>query len=100
MHLPFMDFLLSNHALYRLWDRSVDLEIVKKIVVKLNLDQNQKTIIIATPSFIDGLSLAKSKSVCLVLIFKDKRLITTFWCSEPEYLFAKEGQTSNFKLLY
>jgi hypothetical protein len=102
MNFPFMDFFLTHHAQYRLWDRSVEIELVNKIVTKLNIKQNQKTIVIAKPSFIGNLAPAKSKSEseCFVLILKDKGLITTFWCSDPEYLFAKEGQTSNFKLLY
>lgn len=100
MNLPFMDFFLTHHAQYRLWDRSVEIELVNKIIAKLNIKQNQKTIVIATPSFIGNLAPAKSKSECFVLILKDKGLITAFWCSDPDYLFSDQEKNSAFKLLY
>jgi hypothetical protein len=100
MNLPFMDFFLTDHAQYRIWDRSVDLELVDKVVSKLNSKVKKKTVVIATPSFVGNHAPAKSKSDCFILICDDKEIITTFWCSDPDYLFAKEGTTSNFRLLY
>jgi hypothetical protein len=95
-----MDFFLTHHAQYRLWDRSVDLELVYKIVSKLNSQLKKDTVIIATPSFVGSYAPAKSKSDCLVLIAEGKVIVTAYWCNNPDQLFTLKGKTSNFRLLY
>jgi len=95
-----MDFFLTYHAQYRLWDRSIDRELVDKVVSKLNSQLKKDTVIIATPSFVGGHAPAKSKSDCLVLITKGKVIVTAYWCNNPDQLFTLKGQTTNFKLLY
>jgi len=100
MQTPFFDYFITEHALFRNWDRSIDFILLTKVASHLKLRDRGKTIVIVTPSFISRSVGTSEKSDCLVLIFQDRALVTSFWNSNPEYLFSKEKESSTFKLLY
>ena len=55
--------------------------------------------VLVLPSFLKKKGVAKDDTHCLVLVVNYNRLLTGYWCNQPNYLFEKEGH-AHFQILY
>lgn len=81
------------------WNRSIDYDILTKILPKVTVSIESKKIAIITPSFLSQKGIKTKEKYCLVIILKHKLLKTAFWCDHPNYLFKKEKETE-FQIIY
>lgn len=99
MRVQILEFYLSNHFMLQGWDRSIDKQLLYKLLRFVKSSQVEKKIVIITPSFYSSKGVIGRANHCLVLVLKQKLIKTGFWCDHPNYLFRKETQ-AEFQLLY
>lgn len=66
--------------------------------VEKPIGENKKVVMVL-PSFLNAKGITKSAKDVLVLILKGEKLITMYYCSQPNYLFRKE-KDSEFQIIY
>lgn len=98
MRNQILNFYLTDHFLYRTWDRGIEKALLYKVLPFVNCHENQKDIVIVNPSFLKTKGATKNKRASLILIIKEKLLITGYWCRDPNYLSKKET-SANFLYL-
>jgi hypothetical protein len=97
-----MEFLKTDRFLLRQWERNIENGLVHKILPYVETDKrcNQKGIVIITPSFLSPKGIqTKTPKQCLVLIHRNRRLLSVYWCDHPAYLLQKE-KDAKFQFLY
>lgn len=99
MKTNMFEFSKTNHFLYSQWDRSIDDKILRSVLPMVNNLSKNKDIVLAMPSFLLKRGLGKDDKQCLVLIIKNKLILTGYWCDHPNYLFDKEKE-AHFQILY
>lgn len=99
MNNQILEFHLTNHFMLQSWDRSIDTQMLYNILPHVKVSKEEKKVAIVTPSFLLQKGIATKGKNCLVLILKQKLLVTAFWCNHPDYLFKKEKQ-SGFQIIY
>jgi hypothetical protein len=98
MNMRILEFKKTNHFLFIQWDRVIEDHLLYKVLPLVKCNRNQKDIIVVNPSFLKTRGVAKNNRASLILIIKEKLLITGYWCSDPIYLSKKET-TANFQYL-
>jgi len=81
------------------WDRSIDAQLLYKILPHVSVSNEEKKFAIITPSFLLDKGVSAKAKQCLVIVMKQKYLMTAFWCNHPNYLFRKEKK-SEFQIIY
>lgn len=81
------NFYKTDHFLYRQWDRAVEDRVIDSITCKLK-PTKAKTTIIASSKFLKSLKLQFSKTTYLIIVAKDKSLLTLFFVDDL-YLYLK-----------
>lgn len=94
-----LDFYLSHHFMERGWDRNIDKIILYKLLPYVESCKSEKKLVVFTPSFYNAKGVKGKVNQCLVLIIKNKLIITGYWCDNPNYLFKKERE-AEFQWLY
>ncbi|MEI7736806.1 MAG: hypothetical protein WCI49_15165 [Ferruginibacter sp.] len=94
-----LNFYLSDHAMYRCWDRIIDSVVLYKILPFVNAVDAEKQIVVITPSFLTERQIAFRNNACLILVLQQNLLITCYWCKDPNYLFKTEKH-AEFQWLY
>lgn len=94
-----LEFYLTHHFMLRGWDRSIDRNILKKLLPFVNVSNSDKKLVVITPAFYNSRGISGKPKHCLVLVLKQKLIKTGFWCDHPNYLFKKE-QGAEFQWLY
>lgn len=85
--------------MYSQWDRKIDDQLLYKILPFIECTNCEKDVVIAFPSFLSEKGIASNKRNCLIIVIKQKLLITAYWCDNPNYLFNK-FDNPHFQLLY
>lgn len=78
------DFHPTDHFLYRQWDRGVEDSTVNAIIRYATPGSKEQTII-AFPWFLRN--HGEKTDNCLVIIFKEKNIVTTYWRPMERILF-------------
>ena len=100
MQKQILEFNKSQHFLFSQWDRKISDQILNKILPFVECEAScNKKVVIVVPSFLKSKDIDKGNKDCLILIIKQKYLITGYWCNHPNYLFKKSEQ-SNYQLIY
>lgn len=99
MHNQILEFYLSHHFMLQGWDRSIDADILNKVLPQVTISDEEKKLAIITPSFLTQRGISFKEKNCLVIVLNHKLLATAFWCDHPNYLFKKEKQ-SEFQIIY
>jgi len=99
MNTQILEYRKTDHFLLSQWDRKIDDDMLYKILPFIECVECEKDIILIMPSFLIKKRMQKDHKQCLILIIKEKRLITSFWCDHPNYLFKNEKNT-HFQILY
>lgn len=99
MNKQVLEFKKTNHFLYSQWDRSIDDQILTRVLPFVKCTKCEKDVIIVLPSFLKRNGFAKDEQTCLVLIIKKNLILTGYWCDHPNYLFNKE-EGAHFQILY
>lgn len=94
-----LNFYLTEHAMYRGWDRSIDNQVLYKVLPFVNAVEEDKKLVVVTPSFLASKKISGKAGHCLVLVLKQKLIKTGYWCKDPNYLFNTEKQAA-FQWLY
>jgi len=94
-----LEFKKTNHFLLSQWDRSIEDQILYKILPFVECTECDKDVVLVLPSFLKKRAIEKDEESCLVLIIKGSLIITGFWCYQPNYLFKKEKE-AHFQVLY
>lgn len=94
-----LNFYLTDHALHRGWDRSIDNLILYKVLPFVNAVDAEKKLVVVTPSFLFAKQIPNKRDDCLILVLKQRQIKTCYWCKDPNYLFKKERQ-AEFQWLY
>lgn len=81
------------------WERGIDKIVLFKLMRFVQPTESDKIIVVVTPSFYRAKNIIGRPNHCLVIIVKQKHIVTGFWCSHPNYLFKKEKQ-AEFQWLY
>ena len=96
-----LQFKKSDHFLYSQWDRGLDDKMLYRLLPYVNDDTSNKRVAIFTPSFLKKLKVFKDDVSCLVMVVKNKLLVTAYWCDHPNYLFVnQEEKETRFQILY
>jgi hypothetical protein len=98
MREQILEFTKTDHFLLSQWDRAIEDHLLYKVLPLVKCNRNQKDIIVVNPSFLKTRGVAKNNRASLILIIKEKLLITGYWCIDPNYLSKKET-TANFQYL-
>jgi hypothetical protein len=93
------EFYLSDHFMLQGWDRTIDKEVLRVILPHVQESKADKKVVVVTPSFWASKKCKGKNNHCLVLVLKQKLIMTGFWCDHPNYLFKKEKQ-ADFQWLY
>lgn len=89
-----LNFELTLHGQLRRWERIIDKPTLYKILPFVNVDRLHKKVVVATPGYFQSKGLTPKKNQSLVIVLNAYRIITFFWCEDPNYLFErKEKQT-------
>jgi hypothetical protein len=99
MRAQILEFYLSHHFMYQGWDRSIDKQLLYRLLPYVKLSESEKKIVVFTPSFYNSKNVTGKDGKCLVLVLKQKLIKTGFWCDHPNYLFRKEPK-AEFQWLY
>lgn len=98
MTTQILNFKKTDHFLFSQWDRKIDNKILYKVLPFVNCTQCKKDVIIAEESFLNKKGIEANSNENLIIIIKQKILVTCFWCKNPSYLFKKE-KNANFQKL-
>lgn len=99
MNKQILEFRKTDHFLFQQWNRSLDDQMLYKILPFVECTKCEKDVVIVLPSFLKKKGLYKNEETCLILIVKKNLILTGYWCDQPAYLFIKEKE-SHFQLLY
>ena len=99
MTTKILDFKKSDHFLHSQWDRTIDDQLLYKILPFVDCTLCEKDVVFVMPSFLKRKRVVKNDKLCLIIIIKHKLLVTAYWCDHPNYLF-KEKEKAHFQLLY
>ncbi len=80
------NFHLTDHFLYRKWDRGVEDSTINAIIRYVSTESEEQTII-AFPWFLRN--HGEKTQNCLVVIFKERNIVTTYWRTMEEILFNR-----------
>lgn len=93
MKVKILNFELTAHGQMRQWERIVDKPTLYKVLPYVKIDRTTKKVVVATPGYFQSKGFIPKKNQSLVIILKAHRIITFFWCDNPNYLFEhKEEQ--------
>jgi hypothetical protein len=93
------NFRKTDHFLLSQWDRSIDDQMLYKILPFVECTDCEKDVIMALPSFLNKKGVAKDDKQCLILIAKQQLFLTGYWCDHPNYLFDQE-KSAHFQIIY
>lgn len=99
MNKQILEFRKTDHFLFSQWDRSIDDQMLYKILPYVECTKCDKDVVLVLPLFLKKKGLAKDEETCLVLIVKRNLILTGYWCDHPNYLFKKETG-AHFQMLY
>jgi hypothetical protein len=99
MNKQILEFRKTHHFLFSQWDRKIDDQLLYKILPYIECTNCEKDIVFALPSFLKKKEISKDENQCLILVIKNKLLITAYWCKDPNYLFNK-NEYPHYQLLY
>jgi hypothetical protein len=99
MTTKILDFKKSDHFLHSQWDRTIDDQLLLKILPFLDCTFFEKDVVFVMPSFLKKKRVIKSDKLCLIIIIKQKLLVTAYWCDHPNYLFNKK-EVVHYQILY
>ena len=94
-----LEFTLTHHFMLQGWDRSIDKQVLYKLLPFVEVSKAEKKLVVITPSFYASKGVEGRANHCLILVFKQKLIKTGYWCDHPNYLFKKERQ-ADFQWLY
>jgi len=94
-----LEFYLSHHFMMQGWDRSIDTQLLYKVLPQVTVSREEKKIAIITPSYLLQKGIKCKSNNCLVIVLTHKLLKTAFWCDHPNYLHKKEKQ-AEFQWIY
>lgn len=99
MTTKILDYKKSDHFLHSQWDRTIDDQLLHKILPFIDYTFCEKDVVFAMPSFLKKNKVVKSDKLCLIIIIKQKLLVTAYWCDNPNYLF-KNKENTHYQILY
>lgn len=94
-----LEFVKTDHFLHSQWNRKVEDVMLYKILPSVECSKCEKDVILIMPSFLNRKGIGKDERHCLILIIKDKLILTGYWCDHPNYLFKRE-KNAHFQILY
>lgn len=98
MNKQILEFRKTDHFLFSQWDRSIDDQLLYKVLPFVECTKCCKDVIIVKPSFLKNRDIKARKNDCLIVIATYNVLITTYWCNHPDYLYNKE-KNAHFQIL-
>lgn len=84
------NFIITDHALYRQWDRGIDRGVLSKIYPFVADSKNKKQVVFVMPSFFKNQGVSAIVNQCLILIVRGKYLVTCYWRDLNECMFGKK----------
>jgi hypothetical protein len=99
MNKQILEFRKTTHFMFSQWDRSIDDQILNKILPYVECSECEKDIVLVLPSFLKRKGVARDDETCLVLIVKKNLILRGYWCDHISYLFSKE-KNAHFQILY
>lgn len=87
-------FIITDHALYRQWDRGIDRRILSKVYPFVTDSRNKKQVVFVMPSFFKSQGVPDIINQCLILIVRGKYLVTCYWRNLSECLFGQKYYVS------
>jgi hypothetical protein len=83
-------FVITDHALYRQWDRGIDRKILSKIYPFIHDSKNKKQVVLVMPSFFRNQGVLGFEKQCLILIVRGKYLVTCYCRNLSECFFGQK----------
>jgi hypothetical protein len=100
MSSKILEMIKTDHELYKQWSYGLTDPKLVPVVSRIDVPKgNQKKVIMVLPSFLMAFGLITNKKSALILILKDRRIITLYYCDHPNYLFRKE-KNADFQIIY
>lgn len=90
MTTQILNYKKTNHFLFSQWDRSINDQILQKILPFLECISCKKDVIIVSPNFLKRKGIFRKGHESLIIITKQNLLITCYWCNHPDYLLSTE----------
>lgn len=94
-----LEFKKTNHFLFSQWNRSIDDQMLYKVLPFVECSNCEKNVVFVMPSFLEKKGIGKDDKQCLILVIRKKILLTAYWCDHPNYLFNKKDIV-HFQILY
>ncbi len=99
MNNKILAFKKTNHFLHSQWDRSINDQLLYKVLPFVECTNSEKDVILVMPSHLQKKGIAKDDKQCLILVINGNLLVTGYWCDHPNYLFNKKDKV-HFQILY
>ena len=99
MTTQILEFKKTNHFLLSQWDRSIDDQLLYKVLPFVKCTKCEKDVVFVMPSHLQKKGIAKVDKQCLILVIKQKLLLTAYWCDHPNYLFNQK-EIPHFQIPY
>jgi hypothetical protein len=99
MNRNLLEFKKTDHFLFHQWNRSIEDQMLYKILPFVECTKCEKDVVFVMPSFLSKKGMSKDDKQCLILVIKGNLLVTGYWCDHPNYLFNKKDKV-HFQILY
>lgn len=100
MQTKILDLLKTDHELLKEWSMGLsDCNLIPIISRIEKPKSNQKKIVFVMPSYLKNHKINSNAKLVLIMVLKGPKIITSYYCSHPNYLFKKEKE-SEFQMIY
>jgi len=99
MQNQILQLYLSHHFMLRRWDRSIDKQLLYKVLPYVECTKCEKDVVIVLPSFLKKKGIDRDDKQCLLLVVSGKLLVTAYCCKDPNYIFDKKDKP-HFQIPY
>jgi len=100
MRTPILNLIKTDHEIFKQWSYGITDVKLHPVISRIELPKNNsKKIVFVLPSFLSKFKIKETVKDTLVLILKNKMMVTMFYCDHPNYLFKKEKEVE-FQMIY
>lgn len=94
-----LEFRKTHHFMFSQWDRKIDDKMLYAILSFVKCNKCEKDVVFVMPSFLNRKGISTDDNNTLIIIIKNKLLLTAYWCDHPNYIFNKE-KNAHYQIVY
>jgi hypothetical protein len=100
MQTKILDLIKTDHELLKEWKLGLSDSKLNPIISRIEKPvDHKKKIVFVLPSFLNIHGIDCKNKLVMIMVIKGSKIVTTYYCSHPNYLFKKEKE-SEFQIIY